>query len=178
MRKTVPILCFCLTLTASPIYAAVTDPIPIQRSLSIEKSKPLFYLLTKKFCNDPDRTAVETLLLEALGEGFYGMVAVGEVIRNRQKLFSADAAKVCRMPKQFSCWNNEERAEEFLKKHRFYYFVALLAWKHSGSTSLTGGATDYHADSILPYWAGAYRVSARIRNHIFYVRQTGAKMGG
>ena len=108
--------------------------------------------------------------MEALGEGYEGMVAVGEVIHNRTRLFTKDAQSVCLMPKQFSCWNDGTHARDFLEKYREYYFIALMAWFESGQSDLTHGATDYHADRVHPYWADAYRVAARIGAHIFYVR--------
>lgn len=161
---------FCFVWAVSPAYAGLTDPVPIYPNVSLEKSTHFFCPQTKNFYKDSDKIAAETILLEALGEGYRGMVAVGEVIRNRQRLFRKDADQICRMPKQFSCWNDPERAQKFLKKYRVYYFVALLAWKHSKHTSLTSGATDYHANSIHPYWADAYRVAARVGRHIFYSR--------
>ena len=113
----------------------------------------------------------ETLLMEALGEGYKGMVAVGEVIRNRTRLFDKNAENVCRMPKQFSCWNDEKHADKFLKQNRAYYFIAVMAWLESEHSALTNGATDYHTEDIHPYWADAYRVSAHIGKHLFYVRK-------
>ena len=178
--KAVSVLCLSWALFSSSASAGVVDPtffprnaseVPHESAASSENTAHFLCPLTKTFYNDQDKTAAETILLESLGEGYKGMVAVGEVIRNREKLFSKDADAVCRMPKQFSCWNDPKRAEEFLKRNRLYYFVALLAWKHSKKTSLTSGATDYHADSVRPYWADAYRVAARIGRHIFYVRE-------
>ena len=113
---------------------------------------------------------VQTIILEAAGEGYEGMVAVGEVIRNRAKFFQKDFKAVCLAPKQFSGWNDAERAACFLEEHRDHYFLALAAWRESEKTSLTNGATDYHADYVHPYWADAYQVTAEIGRHIFYVR--------
>ncbi len=171
MRKTVPILYLCFSFAVSPVQAGITDPVPIHSMVSLEKTRPFFYPVTKNFYNDQDKIAAQTILMEALGEGYEGMVAVGEVIRNREKLFSKDVDSVCLMPRQFSCWNDTKRAHEFLRKNRLYLFVALLAWKHSKRTSLTHGATDYHANSVHPYWADAYRVTTRIGRHIFYARE-------
>ena len=180
MRKVVPVFLMGFIFITPSTYAGVIDPAPlfnaVQESPPDElyfrgKTADFFCPLFKKFYNDPDEIAVQTIILEALGEGYEGMVAVGEVIRNRTKLFPKDASAVCLMPKQFSCWNDSARATEFLRKYHQYYFVAFTAWKNSETTSLTGGATDYHADSIHPYWADAYRVTAHIGNHIFYVRK-------
>jgi len=170
MRKIGPILCLCLSFSATPVYAGVTDPVPLYQIVSLEKSGHFFCPLIKEFYNDQNEIAAQTLMLEALGEGFEGMVAVGEVIRNREKLFSKSPEEVCLIPKQFSAWNDPSRAEEFLKKYRDYYFIALTAWLESEKSAFTNGATDYHTVSIHPYWADAYRVAARIKHHIFYRR--------
>ena len=127
--------------------------------------------LTKDFGNEDEKVVAQTILMEALGEGFRGMVAVGEVIRNRTRLFMKDPEAVCLMPKQFSCWNDEARARAFLEKYRDYYFIALAAWFESQNSDLTDGATDYHANYVHPYWADAYRAVACLGKHIFYVRE-------
>lgn len=170
---------FCWALTVSSAFAGILDPVsitkgsfesPPRESSVLEKKTQFFYLLSKNFYNDSDKIAVQTLLLEALGEGYQGMVAVGEVIRNREKLFRKNSKEICLMPKQFSAWNDRRSAKEFLKKNKNYYFIAAMAWADSGKSSLTNGATDYHTTSIHPYWASAYHISARIKNHVFYIR--------
>ena len=169
-----------LGLAMPTARAGVLDPIPILKNIpdsppenkfSPAKQAHFFCPLFKNFYNENDRTAVETIMLESLGEGYAGMVAVGEVIRNREKLFMKGSEKVCLMPKQFSCWNDERKARAFLDKYHIYYFVAYTAWLASKSSVLTRGATDYHADTVYPYWAEAYRVSTRIGRHVFYVRR-------
>lgn len=173
-------LFFCWVLTVSSAFAGVLDPVPISKGSfesppreanSSETKTQFFYPLSKNFYNDSDKIAVQTLLLEALGEGYRGMVAVGEVIRNREKLFRKNSKEVCLMPKQFSAWNDPRRAEAFLKKHHDFYFIAARAWVESGKSSFTKGATDYHTVSVHPYWASAYPIAARIRHHIFYRRK-------
>ncbi len=165
---------------APPALAGTFDPVPVLKDLPASppqdalfraKAQDFFCPLIKKFYNDPEEIAAQTLMLEALGEGYDGMVAVGEVIRNRTKLFLKNPSEICRMKKQFSCWNDERKAREFLEKNKAYYFIALTAWRASERSALTGGATDYHAVYVRPYWAEAYRVAARIGRHIFYVRK-------
>ena len=172
---------FLLLLTfASTAHAGVIDPAPLFRDVPGSPPQDLFFRaktpdffcpLIKKFYNDSEEIAAQTILLEALGEGYEGMVAVGEVIRHRSKFFLKDPASVCLMPKQFSCWNDPKKARVFLEKYREYYFIALMAWRASEKSSLTGGATDYHANYVRPYWADAYHVAARIGRHVFYVRK-------
>ncbi len=180
MLKTVWISLFCSAFIVSSAHAGILDPLPLSGNISEgspgktassdKTSRNFFYLLSKNFYNESDKIAAQTILLEALGEGYSGMVAVGEVIRNREKLFQKNTEAVCLMPKQFSAWNDASRAEEFLKKYRAYHFIALCAWIQSRQSSFTHGATDYHTVSIHPYWADAYHVAARLRNHIFYRR--------
>ena len=180
LKKAFLVLFLFYTLSISTVHAGIIDPTPLltnapksppEKLLLQGKTEDFFCPLFKNFYNDPNEVAVQTILLEALGEGYEGMVAVGEVIRHRSKFFLKDFTAVCRMPKQFSCWNDEKKSREFLEKYRDYYFVALTAWRDSEKTTLTGGATDYHADSIRPYWADAYSVAAHIGRHIFYVRK-------
>jgi hypothetical protein len=112
--------------------------------------------------------AVATLILEAVGEGYEAMVAVGEVIRNRAAESGKKYGEVCLMPRQFSGWNDAARAREFLSRHRAYYETAFRAWLDSSSSNLTRGATHYHADYVHPYWADSMHCSAKIGRHIFY----------
>ena len=172
-------LSFFLFQSVSPVYANPVDPplinttvstIPISNNVFFEKRSLFFWPLSEMFYNNPEDVMVQTLILEAVGEGYEGMVAVGEVIRNRAKFFQKDFNSVCLMPKQFSGWNDAGRAACFLEEHRDHYFLALAAWRESENTALTNGATDYHADYVHPYWADAYQVTATIGKHIFYIR--------
>lgn len=180
MVKAVLILFLCSVSAVSPASAGVMDPIPLFKDIHespheglsfSQKSGLIFCPLSKQFYKHDDEVAVKTILLEAVGEGYRGMVAVGEVIRNRSDLFHKDFNTVCLMPKQFSCWNDRARAKRFIEKYGDYYFVALMAWTESKKSAFTGGATDYHADRIHPKWADSYRVAAHIGKHIFYVRK-------
>ena len=181
MEKIVAALTIGVVLGLIPASAqAVTiDPSPFLRDAALgppgsqvsARVETLFFCpLSKVFYKDPDQIPVETLILEAVGEGFEGMIAVGEVIRNRTKLFARSEEAVCLMPKQFSCWNDPARAERFLADYRHYRFVARLAWWASLGSDRTLGATDYHASYVQPYWAAAYTVAARLGRHVFYVR--------
>ena len=172
-------LVLSLTLQSLPAKAAPMDAFPVlfPAVLPLIPSVPrnvqgsgigaIHGLLRR---SDEERIIVETLLMEAVGDGYEAMVAVGEVIRNRSVLFHKDFKEVCLAPYQFSCWNDTERAKKFLEDHRQYYALAEKAWKASEFTSLVGGATDYHADTMTPDWANAYQKTAGIGAHIFYKR--------
>ncbi len=112
--------------------------------------------------------AIATLVLEAVGEGFDGMVAVAEVIRNRAARSGKSYGEVCLKPYQFSCWNDAARAREFLDAHRDFFEAAYRAWLASAASNRTRGATFYHADSVSPSWASDFTRSARVGRHIFY----------
>jgi hypothetical protein len=160
-----------LALQTLPAKAAPMDAFPVQFPVAL----PLILpdpgdKLQKEDFPGKERVVVETLLLEAVGEGYEGMLAVGEVIRNRSVLFHKDFEEVCLMPYQFSCWNDRERAKKFLENHKNYYALAEKAWRGSAFTRLVRGATDYHANTLMPDWAGAYQKTAWVGNHIFYKR--------
>lgn len=116
------------------------------------------------------RVVVETLVMETAGDGYESMLAVAEVIRNRAKLFKKNYDEVCLMPKQFSCWNDKEKAKNFLAEHKNYYKVAEKAWKESEYSNLVKGSTDYHAEYVMPYWAASYDRVVQVSTHIFYRR--------
>jgi hypothetical protein len=106
-------------------------------------------------------TVAACLVLEAGGEGIYGMELVMSVIKNRSK-GSEDPKnwfKVVTRPKQFSCFNGGvERAVAIAKKHpRFKYALDIVKranFPHKKDN--TNGATHYHVwrgdSKVEPYW--------------------------
>jgi len=113
-----------------------------------------------------------TLILEAGGQRDpRAMVAVFEVIRNRASNAGTSLENVCLKPKQFSCWNNVSRREEFLALAARHpkYTLALAIVNSNEQTNLTNGATHYHAKSVSPYWAKHMTKTITIEDHIFFV---------
>jgi len=111
----------------------------------------------------------KTLIAEAGGEGIEGMVAVGNVIRNRAKARGLTVEQVCLQPWQFSCWNDKARLRAFIRKNRAVYEDALTAWQLSGVEDVTGGADLYHADYVKPRWDWSKTVrTVKVGQHIFY----------
>jgi spore germination cell wall hydrolase CwlJ-like protein len=123
-----------------------------------------------------------TLWGEARGEGEQGMLAVACVIHNRVKIsqekgkywWGNSIIQICQKPYQFSCWN---RADPNFKKLTavdetdLHFATALRIARRAVIGCLldiTGGATHYHAASIMPYWVKGETPSATIGNHIFY----------
>lgn len=118
---------------------------------------------------------IETIILESVSEGLEGMIAVAEVIRNRTNdpRWPDSYTAVVYQPWQFSCWNedaedwrvkryNREATPQMIQR-------AMRAWHESQWTSLTKGATLYHADYVTPNWdwSKTERI-VKIGKHIFY----------
>ena len=126
--------------------------------------------------------AVITIWQEARNEPQEGMMAVGEVIRNRMKLkYSSDgtvAGTVLR-PLQFSGWNAKDPSRvKSLKIDDDDATVkkCLAAWLLSEQSNHAKGAVLYYAPAVvsMPDWAKpevAQKV-AEIGGHIFYVPKT------
>ena len=147
-----------------------TGPLAFGRlvySATVFKPRPLLVSHLDQPLTEAD-VAAATLLLEAVGEGYRGMIAVGEVIRNRAIASGRSFGDVCLMPYQFSAWNDVPRAQNFLSENKRYLALAMRAWHASARTFMTHGATYYHADYVNPYWAADYRRVATIGRHIFY----------
>lgn len=93
---------------------------------------------------------------EAEGEGYSGMLAVSEAIRNRGTLKGVYG---CNAPR--------------VRKHAYGDKVlntAIKAWKDSeGSSDITNGATHWEGTAFkTPYWAKGMILTATIGNQRFY----------
>lgn len=121
-----------------------------------------------------ESVVIETLLLEARGEGLEGMQAVAEVIRKRSKESGTSYVDVVMKPWQFSCWNepsykSDKRLAKFDGED---WQLASQAWEQSETSNLTGGANHYlntKAVKYLPRWAKVGRLVGRIGKHTFYI---------
>lgn len=139
--------------------------------------------------------AARTVYGEARGESFAGKLAVAWVIRTRAELArrfrqqhgrahplfgDGSLARACRVPRQFSCWNDNDRNRPLLED--LVLPVALLdsAFRDALGALLqvidgraddpTGGATHYHAAAMTPppAWAARQAPAASIGGHVFF----------
>lgn len=101
-----------------------------------------------------DHEAIQTLIGEASNQGYIGMVAVGEVIRQRGSL------------KGFYGFKNVQQRRISTAESR----LALKAWIASKHTNLT-----HHADHFenihafgCPYWVKDCVKTFTYRDHVFY----------
>ena len=104
---------------------------------------------------------------ESRGESLLGQMAVAQVVLNRA---GRDPAKVCGVVQeraQFS-WTLKPPPVKDEAAYRHARDVATVALH---TNDFTGGATFYHAISILPYWRADLQVTGQWGNHIFYKRK-------
>lgn len=118
-----------------------------------------------------------TIWGEARGEGEAGMIAVANVIMNRVARpgwWGRTPREVCQKKWQFSCWNPTDpnlmrllTVDDSNQAFASALEIAAraVAWQ---LPDITNGATNYHASSVLPDWAGRMVRVAVIGNHIFY----------
>ena len=128
----------------------------------------------------------QNIYFEAGNQPLAGKVAVGHVVLNRLE-HSNYPGTMCdviyqakwkenwlgnmhpiRNQCQFS-WFCDGKSDEPLDTDTFFesYLIAsdVLMGKYP---DITEGATHYHADNILPYWADSLNQTVHIDNHIFY----------
>jgi N-acetylmuramoyl-L-alanine amidase len=133
----------------------------------------LFLYFKKPISNEFDHRDIiaATLILEAGGEkDSNAMIAVYEVIRNRAEKSGQHMMVEIFRRKQFSCWNNIPQRKHLFKKAQQHpkYKIAYQIVDRDEKTNVTNGATHYHADYVLPYWASTMTKTVTIGKHIFY----------
>lgn len=117
---------------------------------------------------------VQTIVLEAGNQGYEGMLAVAEVIRNRAVLKGIPPDEVCMTPFQFSCWNSALKAKNKLSKvSAETWNTAQRAWQTANidQTDTVNGADHYYAYKMLKYlpaWAGKMERVAKVKDHVFF----------
>ena len=146
-------------------------------------------LSSKMYASDENGEAVclaKNIYFEAGNQPLAGKVAVAQVVLNRME-HSAYGDTACgvvyqakwrenwkgnMVPISHQCqfsWFCDGKSDEPLDTDTFFesYLIAsdVLMGKYP---DITEGATHYHADNILPYWADSLNETVHINNHIFY----------
>lgn len=122
---------------------------------------PVILVMTIVFCgrvghaaeiNDAD--AIKAIMGEASNQGFEGMTAIGEAIRNRGSLNGVYGLT----------------ARHIYKEPSWVWVQAEKAWKASKTSNLTHGSR--HWENIrafgTPYWAKGHQPVVTIKDHAFY----------
>ncbi len=126
---------------------------------------------------DQDRQDLrKTIAAEAAGEGETGMIAVGNVIRNRAERRGKGLADVVREPKQFTGY--EAPGEGALKilqdPDQLAKIDSIIDRMASGELpDITDGADHYHAKTVSPSWANQMPKTTEVGQHLFYRAETG-----
>ena len=124
--------------------------------------------------NDDERdTVIKTAIGEAVNQGYPGMVAVMETIRNRSIAKGKSPKEIALAKKQYSFWNNRLRAPIFIKNNMTpeNYQVASKAFEDVfyNNSNTVGGSTHYHALPKDPYWVPkGTKPTAVVGQHKFY----------
>lgn len=137
--------------------------------------------MVKKYAFTKDETEImylaKTIWGEARGESVKGQQAVANVIMNRVKKggwYGATVEEVVLKPYQFSCWNdtdpNFEKLQNLQANDPQLAGALQIAKKayYGQLEDITGGAINYHAKSVNPYWSKSMTKTASIGNHVFY----------
>ena len=143
--------------------------------------------------NIPDRSA-ECLALnmyhESRGQGIAGELAVSAVVLNRvnDKRYPNTICEVVeqgptraswqdpqvRYPLKNRCqfsWYCDGKSDTPRNKkiyNRMYNLADAILGNEISFLDITGGATHYHADYVLPAWAKTKTKTVEIQDHIFY----------
>ena len=127
-----------------------------------------------------------TLWKEARGEGMNGMIAVMNVIQNREKdrhMKAKNMRDVVLKAKQFSCWNGVSNPDQEVRQiaegarmgkiadaKEFQLALQIVSAALEGKLKdITGGARFYfNPKLVLPVWSKSLKKTVRIGNHDFY----------
>lgn len=101
----------------------------------------------------PTNLAIRAIIGEAGGEGFIGMKAVAEAIRNRGHLKGVYGLK----------------AKHVDREPKWVWDMARKAWEASQTSNLVDGAQFWEStDFKTPYWAKSMTETAHIGKHKFW----------
>jgi spore germination cell wall hydrolase CwlJ-like protein len=123
------------------------------------------------------RCLSEVLYYEARGEGSQGQKAVAEVIFHRMTtgnyghsicavVYEGAGHSGCQFT--FTCNGELTKAKEEDSWQESELLAAQILTGEVPLRNATGGATNYHAISVMPDWADTMNKTTQIGNHIFY----------
>tara|TARA_Y100000310_G_scaffold324033_1_gene385361 strand:+ start:380 stop:793 length:414 start_codon:yes stop_codon:yes gene_type:complete len=124
-------------------------------------------------------TLARTIYGEARGEPMQGKIAVAWCVRNRvehPKWWGKSWLGVMLKPKQFSCWNPEDRNRTKLagvtfndKDFRDCWYAALAVYQNMVKDPAPG-STHYYAYDLMdePFWAEGATSCGRIAGHEYF----------
>jgi spore germination cell wall hydrolase CwlJ-like protein len=123
------------------------------------------------------RCLSEALYYEARGEGTVGQKAIAEVVFTRMRtgnygqsicavVYEGASAPHCQF--SFTCDGELALAKQPKPWMRAQELAARILTGQERLNGSTGGATNFHAISVEPFWASELERTTQIGNHIFY----------
>lgn len=123
------------------------------------------------------RCLAQALYYEARGEGKMGQEAIAEVIFTRMRtgnygnsicavVYEGAGHAHCQF--SFTCNGDLSQPKNPRSWIRAQELAARILTGEVRLKGVTDGATNYHATSVDPSWAGALQRTVQIGNHIFY----------
>ncbi|MDE2629790.1 MAG: cell wall hydrolase [Alphaproteobacteria bacterium] len=123
------------------------------------------------------RCLSEVLYYEARGEGTKGQKAIAEVVFHRMRtgnyghsicavVYEGADRPGCQF--SFTCDGELRQAKSPQAWLRAQILAARILTGEEGLNDMTGGATNFHAVSVLPDWASELQRTVQIGNHVFY----------
>jgi spore germination cell wall hydrolase CwlJ-like protein len=119
----------------------------------------------------------EVLYYEARGEGAGGQKAIAEVVFHRMNhgdyghsicavVYEGAGRPGCQFT--FTCNGDLTRTKEAEAWQESQVLAAQILTGEAPLHNATGGATNFHAVSVMPDWADTMNETTQIGNHIFY----------
>ena len=161
--------------TVSAVFGAAMTPRPAPPVVMVEKAPAL--PTVQEMMLREHRCLSEALYYEARGEGARGEKAVAEVVFHRMiagnyghsicaVVYEGSDRRTCQF--SFTCNGDLQRPREASAWNEAEELAARILTGEVRLANATGGAINYHAISVKPYWAPSFERTAKIGNHIFY----------
>ena len=158
------------TITAVAKAPAPTTPV-VKSALAKAEDLVKAKLLKEHRC------LAEALYYEARGEGKAGQKAIAEVIFTRVRngnygnsicavVYEGAGRPHCQF--SFTCNGDLKLPKKAKSWMRAQDLAARIMTGEERLNGSTGGATNFHATSVDPLWAGTLQRTVQIGNHIFY----------
>jgi spore germination cell wall hydrolase CwlJ-like protein len=185
-RVLVAALAIVLATASAAIGASLTNHPALVKAVFI-KPAPLAPRVIAASTPGPDavmtqllaehRCLSEVLYYEARGEGVQGEKAVAEVVFHRMNtgnyghsicavVYEGAGRPGCQF--SFTCNGDLHRRKEARAWDQAEQLAAQILTGQAWRKNSTGGATNYHAVSVMPDWAPTLEKTTQIGNHIFY----------
>lgn len=121
-----------------------------------------------------DPRVISTIIAEAIGGGYDGMLAVANVINNRARKSGKDPLDIVKAPSQFEGYSNPGKGVSGALKDPAVRARVEQMWNGVVNATLpdpTNGGTMFHAKNSTPYWASAENKygTQNIGGNVFYL---------